>query len=232
MCKAKHSRLFPIIISLFIILLFAKSVFAEKVPEDKSGMFGKPAPEFTAKTITGENISSSNMKGNVVIVCFWDSDVESTTTLFRKFDAINEKYKGIGVKFVTVSLDADKGKAEKSIEEGKISQPVIWDEKGWNGKLVKLFNIAAIPRIIIIDKEWKINYSSLRGKEITAAVVSLLGEPDMGVTTAAIGSTTSTLDKTNITTNTKQNNIPPVKNEDLKTTATAGKVLNILDLKK
>ena len=53
---------------------------------------------------------------------------------------------------------------------------IYFDGKGWRNGVAQKYKVRSIPATYLIDREGKIRYRSLRGKELDEAVEKLLAE--------------------------------------------------------
>ncbi len=71
---------------------------------------------------------------------------------------VEKDYHGKNIEFVSLSVDkqADKGKWEKYVKENKLGGIQVIADKDFESEFIRKFNIAAIPRFILIDPKGKI----------------------------------------------------------------------------
>lgn len=113
---------------------------------------GKPAPDVTFTSITGETITSKSLRGKVVMVNFWAT---SCTTCVKEMPEMVEtynKYKGKGLEFVAVAMSYDPPNYVLNFAETrKLPFKVALDVKG---DLAKAFDqVKLTPTTFVIDKE-------------------------------------------------------------------------------
>lgn len=122
------------------------------------------APQVRFKTLAGENISTSDLRGKVVLVNFWaTSCVTCMAEMPRIIETFN-KYKGQGFETVAVAMDYDPPNYVLAYAQQKqLPFKVALDV---DGSVAKSFgNVRLTPTTFIIDK---------RGRVIK----QYLGEPD------------------------------------------------------
>jgi len=51
--------------------------------------------------------------------------------------------------------------------------PQVFDGKGWNNALARLYGIHSIPRAILLNRETRVYTSKARGKELDRALAEL-----------------------------------------------------------
>jgi peroxiredoxin len=147
-----------------------------------SGLVGKPAPDFSADSVTGEGPSSlKDAKGTVVILDFWATFCGPCKKSFPKYQALVEKFGG-EVNVLAVSVDEpDSVTKEQIVEFAKstgVKFPVVWDKEQ---KAVKLYSPPTMPTSFVIDKEGVIRhvhagYKDGEEDQIGEEVKALLGK--------------------------------------------------------
>lgn len=114
------------------------------------GHLGRPlALKFTG--IDGKTYDLRSWRGKPVVLLFFAAASEPARTAFAE---LQEALASLGdaVVFAAVSLDAKREDAAKFLAERKITIPVGWDGKGWNGAAVQNLGINAIPSAWLIDQ--------------------------------------------------------------------------------
>ena len=155
------SRKFPVRqISLFVLAaaIAVAAYFAiVQAPE---------APQVQFKTLAGEKIATSDLRGKVVLVNFWaTSCVTCMAEMPRIIDTYN-KFKAQGFETVAVAMDYDPPNFVLNYAQQKqLPFKVALDV---DGSVAKSFgNIRLTPTTFIIDKKGRI-------------IKQFLGEPDFG----------------------------------------------------
>lgn len=146
------------------------------------GLVGKPAPEFTAESVTGEGPTTlKDAKGSVVILDFWATFCGPCKKSFPKYQALVEQFGG-SVNVLAVSVDEpDSVTKEQIVEFAKatgVKFPVVWDK---DQKAVKLYSPPTMPTSFIIDKDGVIRhvhagYKDGEEDKIGEEVKALLGK--------------------------------------------------------
>jgi peroxiredoxin len=157
-----------------------------KDPSGESGaasaLVGKPAPEFTADSVTGEGPATlKDAKGSVVILDFWATFCGPCKKSFPKYQALVEQFGG-KVNVLAVSVDEpDSVTKDQIVEFAKatgVKFPVVWDKEQ---RAVKLYSPPTMPTSFVIDKEGVVRhvhsgYKDGEEDKITEEVKALLGE--------------------------------------------------------
>lgn len=122
-----------------------------------------------------ERLSLADLKNKPVLVYFWLSkspvSVEEIPYLLDLYD----KYHGVGLDVVGVSLDFRRSEAEDFIREWGIPWPVLWEEDGWNSSLARELHVHALPCNFLLSRSHVLRAKDLRGEALEDAVVRLTG---------------------------------------------------------
>ena len=116
---------------------------------------GEQMPAFTAETLDGKTIKSTDYKGkNLVIACVgtWQNDSRP----FMR--ALQSKLRDKGGKWqcIVVSLDVDKEVLRSNLKNDTISYPVVCDRKAFESPLVKLLGLHYVPSLMLVDAQGRI----------------------------------------------------------------------------
>lgn len=144
---------------------------------------GTTAPDFSAKTPDGEEISLEEAldEGEYTLVDFWASWCQPCRVENPNYVQIYEDYHDKGFNILGVSLDRDgaKDKWEEAIEDDGVGR---WDNisnlKFWDDPIAKKYNIRAIPANFLMDEDGKIVAKDLRGDALRKKVKELVGDED------------------------------------------------------
>lgn len=149
---------------------------------------GDRAPEFTGRTIDGQELSLSSLRGKVVLVDFWATWCQPCIRELPNVIEVYNKYKAKGFEIVGVNLD---GSAVDEVKRGvnldhsadevkrfmrkapEMSWPQLFDGQGFNGSIPQLYGVEAIPYAVLIDGEGTIQAVSLRGDALDRAVFKM-----------------------------------------------------------
>lgn len=109
---------------------------------------GKPAPDFTLKNLSGEDVSLSDYKGKIVLLNFWATwctycDKEMPD--LQKLDKENDD-----LVVLAVDVMEDKAIVEDYIKEGGYDFEVVLDT---DGEIAKTYVVGGYPTSYFIDEE-------------------------------------------------------------------------------
>lgn len=147
----------------------------ENIAKMKALAPGSKAPEFTLPTTTGdEQLSLKSLQGHIVILDFWASWCAPCIAEMPTVKEIYAKYKDKGLKVVGISMDNSKAAWMKSIDKIQIPWLHVSSLKGMKRcPVAELYQVYAIPKLYIIDKEGKIVDKDLRGEDLKKKVDEL-----------------------------------------------------------
>ncbi|MEE8379586.1 MAG: TlpA disulfide reductase family protein [Gammaproteobacteria bacterium] len=136
---------FLLVLSIFIV--FAPTVFA--------GNIKGPAPDFTLKSRSGENIKLSELRGEVVMINFWASWCAPCRQEMPLLEELYKKYSDLGFTLLAVNVEEDSSKADILLRDIPVTFPVLYDN---TNKVTKLYKVVAMPSTIIIDRNGDMRY--------------------------------------------------------------------------
>ena len=128
---------------------------------------GKPFTDFTMTNSKGKEVSLSQYvkKNKVTIVDFWASWCAPCRRAIPSLKHLYDTYKNKGLGVVGVSLDSKKESWLKAIKDLNLDYPQMSDLKGWNSIGASIYNITAIPFVLIIRDD-----GTIIGREIQSEI--------------------------------------------------------------
>lgn len=120
---------------------------------------GQAAPDFTLDSLSGQSVSLSHYKGNVVLLSFWAVGCGPCRAEAPHLKALHEKYGDRGLRVVTVNAwDEPKAQVAKFVEKQNIPYIVLLN----GGKLFREnYGGKAIPQVYLLDREGKVAFTHL-----------------------------------------------------------------------
>ena len=102
-----------------------------------------------------------------MLLDFWASWCGPCMDEMSNVKALYEKYHDRGLEIVGISMDNNKAKWERAIERAGLVWHHVSSLKGMNRcPVAKLYQVVAIPKLYIVDKDGKIIAKDLRGEDL------------------------------------------------------------------
>ncbi|MEN8179359.1 MAG: TlpA disulfide reductase family protein [Pseudomonadota bacterium] len=114
-----------------------------------------PAPDFTLKSLSGENLKLSELRGEVVMVNFWASWCGPCRQEMPLLDQLYKRYQPMGFTILGVNVEEDAGVAKKVLQELPVSFPILFDQ---TNKISELYQVSAMPSTFLVDRDGKLRY--------------------------------------------------------------------------
>ncbi|MGD8429473.1 MAG: TlpA disulfide reductase family protein [Ectothiorhodospiraceae bacterium] len=114
-----------------------------------------PAPDFTLKSNSGENVRLAELRGQVVLVNFWASWCGPCRQEMPALDALHKRYKSLGFTVLGVNIDERQAAAEELLSDIPVSFPVVFDG---NSKVSEAYDVSAMPSTFIVDRDGNVRY--------------------------------------------------------------------------
>jgi peroxiredoxin len=115
---------------------------------------GQPAPDFKAVITSGQSVSLSNYRGQVLILDFFATWCQPCRQSIPHLIEMNRKYGKQGLQILGLSVDEDGEQAVKSFsEELRVNYPMALA----GDKTSVTYGIRSVPVMYIIDKKGKIS---------------------------------------------------------------------------
>lgn len=158
-----------------------KNSRSAKVIEEKLNSSGQPgieigqvAPMFEGPNPEGDIIRLGDHLGKITIVEFWASWCRPCRVENPNFVRMYKKMQPKGLKIVAVSLDKEKAKWVKAIEDDGLTWEHVSNLKFWRDPIAELYNVTGIPANFVLDEKGTIVARNLRGFQLTKKIEELL----------------------------------------------------------
>jgi thiol-disulfide isomerase/thioredoxin len=135
---------------------------------------GKPAIELVCENLDGKKVKLSDLKGKVVVLDFWATWCGHCIKMIPHERELVKRLKGKPFVLVSISVDDSKDKVRRFLER----TPMPWTHwyMGAGSELVDLWDLDALPSILVLDHKGVIRYKDVREQRMDDAVNKLLEE--------------------------------------------------------
>ena len=142
---------------LLVIFLLCLPLLSWAVKEGKVKVLkkGDLCPEFVFKDMEGKEVSLEQFKGKYVVIDVWASWCQPCKREFPYLKELEEKYKDKNVVFVSISCDAQEQRWRFELGFLQERLKLQWWIAG-NKEFMSVFEIAALPRMILLDKKGRV----------------------------------------------------------------------------
>lgn len=127
-----------------------------------TGVVNEQITPFSMVTANGQTISSTSMKGQYVVLDFWNTGCVVCFKKFPQLEQFHMRYKhNSRVKFFAVNVPLSRdtpGQAARIIQKDGYTFPVLLAE---NKSLTSLFKVNSFPTVIILDPSQRVIYRGL-----------------------------------------------------------------------
>jgi cytochrome c biogenesis protein CcmG, thiol:disulfide interchange protein DsbE len=107
-----------------------------------------------------------DMRGRVVYLDFWASWCGPCKQSFPWMESLKSAYGDLGLKIITVNLDADRADADKFLKQFHPTFDVRFDPKG---ELAELYKVHGMPSSVLIDRHGVTRFTHVGFRPIDAA---------------------------------------------------------------
>ncbi|WP_455509715.1 TlpA family protein disulfide reductase [Butyricimonas paravirosa] len=142
---------------VLVIFLLCLPLFGWAVKEGEVKILekGDLCPEFVFRDTEGKEVSLKQFKGKYVVIDVWASWCQPCKQEFPHLKELEEKYKDKNIVFVGISSDAQERRWRFELGFLREKLTLQWWIDG-NEEFMKVFEIVALPRMILLDKEGRI----------------------------------------------------------------------------
>ncbi len=116
------------------------------------------APDFTLKSLDGNNLRLEEFRGKVVLINFWASWCGPCRQEMPLLDRLHNRYEDTGFTVLGVNVEGDSKPAQEIVDKTNVTFPVLIDE---GQKVSERYDLEAMSSTIVIDRDGVIRYIHL-----------------------------------------------------------------------
>ncbi|MEJ2161772.1 MAG: TlpA disulfide reductase family protein [Robiginitalea sp.] len=146
---------------------------AEKLEASMRTAIGSKAPNFSAPTPEGQDLSLNQVLGKVTLVDFWAAWCRPCRAENPNIVRVYGKFKDKGLSILGVSLDRNAEAWKKAIEDDGLSWHQVSNVRYFD-EIAELYSVTAIPASFILDENGVIVAKNLRGAALEEKIAELL----------------------------------------------------------
>lgn len=114
---------------------------------------GAKAPNFTLKSVRGENLRLGEYAGDVRAILFTASWCGTCSDALRNLQTLTPQMKPFGFQAWAIALDQDAAETRKLAQHLNLGYPMLIDNEG---RVAKLFWIDDLPALFLLDRDGRI----------------------------------------------------------------------------
>ncbi len=114
-----------------------------------------PAPGFTLKSMSGENIKLGEQVGNVVMINFWASWCGPCRQEMPLLNDLHNKYERLGFTVLGVNVEENSSQAVDFISDTPVDFPILFDSAN---EVSKAYQVIAMPTTVLVDRDGNVRY--------------------------------------------------------------------------
>lgn len=135
---------------------------------------GKVAPDFTLPDTEGKPVSLKDFRGKYVLLDFWASWCPPCRRENPNVVKAYNNYKDKNFTIIGISLDRDKEKWLKGIENDNLTWTHLSDLKYWDSEIPALYAVRGIPANVLLDPDGVIVAKNITGEELHEKLAELI----------------------------------------------------------
>lgn len=110
---------------------------------------GDKAPDFLLTSLEGDDISLSDLAGNVVVISFWASWGKQCDAELRQVEALLREFEGEPLVGIGVNERESAEQAAEFAARHEVKFPIVLD----SGSLARAYGVNGVPDLFVVDRK-------------------------------------------------------------------------------
>lgn len=138
---------------------------------------GDDAPDIALRTVKGDSVKLSSLKGKYILLDFWASwsDVAKVNT--ENISKVYSKYRFSNFAVYQVALEESKDDWQKGLKSQGITWVSVSDLKLWNSSAAEAYGVRSLPASFLISPDFKVVDINLPAEKLDDRLLELVGKP-------------------------------------------------------
>ena len=149
--------------ALYIYAVLLAPVFAASAEK----LIAQPAPDFSLKSLSGENLRLSEYRGEIVLVNFWASWCGPCREQMEVLSDLHAEFHDQGLNILSVSIDRKSRRATNLLEKLQPEFPVLLDDRK---TVSRLYDLGDMPFTMLVDHSGAVRavYTGFKNEDVQA----------------------------------------------------------------
>lgn len=109
---------------------------------------GDQAPSFSCRALQGRPVSSAELSGKVVVLCFWATWGKHCPEELKDLQALERELQEQGLVVVAINVRESESRIESFLTENSIDMRVLLDD----GEAARAFSVNGLPDLLVLDR--------------------------------------------------------------------------------
>jgi thiol-disulfide isomerase/thioredoxin len=148
---------------------------------------GEVAPAFALKDLAGKGLSSTKLRGKVLVLDFWATWCPPCVAKYPSLEALADAHYAAGLRVLAISVDRERRNIERFVTRraaarkaaGKAASSKISVLRA-SGGVSAAYGVHTLPHVVVVDRQGRLRYVHIGrsgGRALEAAVKRALTDP-------------------------------------------------------
>lgn len=119
------------------------------------GTSQRSAPDFTLPAMSGDKVTLSDLRGQVVLINFWATWCGPCRKEMPLLEQLYQRYNRLGFTLLGVNVEKNPNDARAWLRETPVSFPVLFDS---DSTVSKMYEVVAMPSTVLVDRAGNVRF--------------------------------------------------------------------------